>query len=187
VSVSKLITLAIITLSVNIPAVASTVKTKDGRTLEGQIEGLVFLKVGWPVAEISQSGVRYYDKPRYYIVEPEDIIAVDEKGTRLSGRSFVRRLDCDRGNSPLEDKEVVAYILDHFKLDEDDEIESMNGGAPCYAEAYEIYLHLLPTAKILGRFVPKEGKLRFLPNLKITTSKGISEIPVADIIEFTKK
>jgi len=179
VLVSRLIILAIITLLTNGMIFGSTIKTKDGKTLEGEIVGLVLVK------DVSDREWR-----KYYILDSEEILAIDEAGIHLSGNCLVRRLHCIREDPRLKDEDAVKYIQDHFELDESGEIKTfpLSGVLdPCAAEQYFIHLHLLPEVKILGRFVPKEGKLHLLPSLKITTQKGSIELPVTEIIEFTKK
>jgi hypothetical protein len=179
---TRLVALLVIIVSTIGIVFGTTIKTKNGKIVEGDIEGLVFIKF-----------LTDQEEQTHYVMDPEGITAIDEQGIHLDGHSWVRALDC-YGNEPRskesrsKDEDVIKYVESHFELTERGGVSFPLGCVgPCCADQHSIYRHMLTDVRILGQFVAKDEKIRFLPSLNVTTEKGLIVLPIAEIIEFTKK
>ena len=172
----KMRILAGLALVASLPVIApaATIKTKDAKTVEGQIRGMIVQK-GDVKLEKSDEGTIHI--VTYDMSNGEDIDAIDETGVHRSHKwqftvSAVGGLPDD---------------LDVFKPGEKTGLGANRVTAK--GLKYNVFVfnfapRIPSTIKLLGEFRTQNGKDVVIPALHVQTKDGAVDIPIADIVAF---
>jgi hypothetical protein len=170
---------------------ATTVKKKDGQTLEGEIKGVIVQKGSLDKYE-GASTKAYFS---YNVIQGRDITLIDEHGIHLAEGSKFLYVLVDGATPPNNQEDIEAlYLANHEK-----EIISLSSGGstnivftlpdskrkmvPTYLPATE----LGASDKLVGELrLEKKWKGKIIPAIEIVTKDGMATIPVTEIIDFKK-
>ena len=153
---------------------AATIKTKDGKIINGQIRGMIVQK-GEVKLEKSNEGNIYIVS--YDMSNGEDIEAIDEEGVR---RSHIWLVTVSAVGGLPDDLEV-------FKPGDKTGIGANRvsaKGLKYDVFAFDTSPRVPSKEKLLGEFRQENGKDVVLPALHVTTKEGVVDIPISDIVTF---
>ncbi|MDQ5846002.1 MAG: hypothetical protein M3539_11990 [Acidobacteriota bacterium] len=153
---------------------AATIKTKDGKIVNGEIRGMIVQK---DEIESEKSAEGTINLVHYDMSNGEDIDAIDEQGVHHSHLWLVTV----SANGDLPDD------LEVFKPGEKaglgaDRISSK--GVKYTVLVLDFRPRVPSKLRLLGEFRSENGKDVVIPALHVTTKEGVVDIPVSDIVAF---
>jgi Flp pilus assembly protein TadD len=149
----------------------ATIKTRDGKTISGDIQGLIVLK-GEELRPSEQS-----HNISYVIVQGKDIASLDKRGLNTVPDAKVSVVVCS--GSPTEDL-CLGLANDWLKA-------GMKGGAEAQIARMNVTMQAV-TAKnltdtVMGDLTTVGNGHLVVPALTITTAKGPIKLPVEEVIK----
>jgi hypothetical protein len=152
---------------------AATVKLKDGRVVEGEIQGRVVQR------EIKAS-VR--NGATYEITNGRDVVAIDEQGVHFAPVSELLMGTTTEQRRPLDDIEVIQLLLDPPA----GLFPRTKGGANVlrFGPARRKEGDVTSTTPLLGTIRGDPGKRSLLPALEMVTREGPVTIQITEIMPF---
>lgn len=170
----NMLALGLIMLCIQAVTCAATIKTKDGKTIEGKIRGMIVQK-GEIKLEKSEEGTIHI--VTYDMSNGDDIEAIDEAGVH---RSHIWQITVSAvGGLPGD--------LDVFKPGEKTGVGADRvtaKGLKYNVFVFDFAPRVPSTEKLLGEFRSENGKDVVIPALHVTTTNGFVDIPVADVVSF---
>jgi hypothetical protein len=164
----------LISLCLEVGLLAATIKTKDGKIISGQIRGMIVQK---GEVELNQSAEGTIHNVSYDMSNGEDIQAIDEEGVHRSHLWLVSV--SATGGLPTD--------LEVFKPGEKTGLGANRvsaKGLKYNVFSFDLSPRVPSKLKLLGEFRTENGKDVIIPALHVTTTEGVVDIPVADIVAF---
>jgi hypothetical protein len=164
----------LLVLSLPVIAHAAVIKTKDGKTIEGQIRGMIVQKGELKIEKSDEGPIHIVS---YDMSNGEDIQSIEELGVH---RSHIWQITVSAVGGLPDD-------LDVFKPGEKTGLAANRvtaAGLKYNIFVFDFAPRVPSTLKLLGEFRNENGKDVIIPSLHVTTKDGAVDIPVADLVTF---
>ncbi|OGU42091.1 MAG: hypothetical protein A2315_09370 [Ignavibacteria bacterium RIFOXYB2_FULL_35_12] len=163
---------------------ATQVKLKNGKVLEGTINGLIVQKEETKKSPSEKDPKKVVYNASYYLTNGEEIGLIDEQGVHKNSNKVVI-INCSQEETPLNDLDVVETGINAPE----------SPFSVSYTEAGGTVVRIggrssNPTSvskdTLLGvyRADPKTGKGQIILEIEIVTEKGLVKVPIKSIVEF---
>lgn len=159
---------------------------KDGQIIEGKIRGLIAQK---SAEEKTKEGKTiYYGK--YLLTDGANIATIDEQGVQAT---VPLAYFSAAGDSALDDAEVINSAMKDFTGN--DLVFGLSGKVSLLASGSGLGILFkdrdsfkeMPSWQLIGEVRKEEGKYRVVAAVEIDTDKGLTTIPLSEIVDFKSK
>jgi hypothetical protein len=173
----RTVQLAVISLFLSNCIFGATVKTKGGKSISGEIQGLVVLK-----GEELESG-RGGRSIAYVIAQGKDIASIDEKGLNTVPEAIVRVVVCSYSAADGPDEAFcLGLAKDWFPM-----VAAVNQRADASSSKMDVTMRGMNaknlTQTLIGELTTEGDKDVVLPALTITTAAGSIKLPVEGVVK----
>ncbi|MCI0389430.1 MAG: hypothetical protein MOB07_11805 [Acidobacteria bacterium] len=166
--------------------ISASVKTKNGKTVNGQIKGQIVLSMQGQ--KLNQCGSMYLVV--CYIINGKSVTLIDELGTHLVDDSVGLTYYIFMNSKQEPSENAVREFIGNLKLLEpyikrianNDLKFYHNCEDTVYLQAGRLDTKLIKKAPVIGEF----GENAVAPTIKIRTSKGEVSLSTREIVEQTK-
>ena len=154
---------------------AATVKLKEGRTLEGDIQGYVVQREMDP---------KVRNAAWYSVSKGADVTAIDEQGVHVAPGSDALFGKTTEQRRPLDDVEVLQLLVAPPK---GFGMPKTRGGATLlrFGPAPRREGDVVSGTPLLGTFRIDQDKGQLSPSLEVLTSTGPIVVQITEVVAFT--